>query len=83
LEYRIPAIIWIVLFVITALAAASIGYHSGLTGRSRPLVIFAFILAFSTVIFLIEDLDRPMHGLLEINQQAMIDLRNKLNGSMP
>ncbi len=83
LEFRIPNIIWIVLYAITALAAASIGYHSGLTGRHRPLVALAIILAFSAVIILIEDLDRPMYGLLEVSQRAMVDLQGKMNSYLP
>jgi len=79
LEFRIPNIIWIVLYAITALAAASIGYHSGLTGRSRPLVALAIILAFSAVILLIEDLDRPLYGFLEVSQRALVDLQTKMN----
>jgi hypothetical protein len=83
LEFRIPDIIWIVLYLITALAAASIGYHSGLSGRSRPLVVLAFILGFSAVIFLIVDLDRPGRGLIEVSQQAMVDLQKKMNARIP
>ena len=83
LEFRIPNIIWIVLYAITALAAASIGYHSGLTGRSRPLVALAIILAFSAVILLIEDLDRPLYGFLEVSQRALVDLQTKINAQIP
>ena len=79
LEFRIPNVIWIVLYAITALAAASIGYHSGLTGRSRPLVALALILAFSAVILLIEDLDRPLYGILEVSQKALVDLQRTMN----
>jgi hypothetical protein len=79
LEFRIPNIIWIVLYAITALAAASIGYHSGLTGRNRPLVALAMILAFSTVIYLIVDLDRPRQGFLQVSQRALVDLQKKMN----
>jgi hypothetical protein len=82
LEFRIPNIIWIVLYAITALAAASIGYHSGLTGRSRPLVAMAIILAFSAVILLIEDLDRPLYGFLEVSQRALVDLQTKMNAQI-
>jgi hypothetical protein len=82
LEFRIPNIIWIVLYAITALAAASIGYHSGLTGRSRPLVALAIILAFSAVILLIEDLDRPLYGFLEVSQRALVDLQTKMNAQI-
>jgi hypothetical protein len=83
LEFRIPSFIWIVLFAIMSLASASIGYHSRLTGSKRPLVVLAFILAFSAVIVLIEDLDRPMNGFLEVSQRAMVDLQRKMNTGMP
>jgi hypothetical protein len=79
LEFRIPNIIWIVLFAITALASASIGYHSGLTGRNRPLVAVAIILAFSAVIYLIVDLDRPGQGFIQVSQRALVDLQTKMN----
>jgi hypothetical protein len=82
-EFRIPNIIWIVLYGITALAAASIGYHSGLTGRGRPLVALAIILAFSAVILLIEDLDRPLQGFLQVSQQALVDLQTEMNSRIP
>jgi hypothetical protein len=78
LEVRIPDIIWFVIYGITMLAAASIGYHAGLTRSRRLPVVPALILAFSVVILLIEDLDRPLGGYLEVDQQALIDLRNKM-----
>jgi hypothetical protein len=79
LEVRIPGIIWLVVYAITMLAAGSIGYHAGLTRSRRVPVAPALILAFSVVILLIADLDRPLSGYLEVDQQAMIDLRNKMN----
>jgi hypothetical protein len=78
-EFRIPNIVWIVLYAITALAMASIGYHSGLTGRNRPLVALALILSFSAVIILIVDLDRPLYGILEVSQRAMVDLQRTMH----
>jgi len=79
LEFHIPNILWIVLYAIMSLAAASIGYHTGLTGRGRPLVVLAFILSFSAVMFLIEDLDRPLQGFLKSNQQAFVDLQRTMS----
>ena len=78
LEARIPDIIWLVICGITMLASASIGYHAGLTRSRRVPVAPALILAFSVVILLIADLERPLGGYLEVDQQAMIDLRNKM-----
>src|SRR5262249_32208245 len=61
-EFRIPSAIWIGIFLIMAMAAASIGCHAGLTGANRPLVASAFILISSAVILLIVDLDNPRRG---------------------
>jgi hypothetical protein len=79
LEVRIPMFIWLVIYAITMLAAASIGYHAGLIRSRRIPVVPALILAFSVVILLIVDLDRPLGGYLEVDQKAMNDLRNKMN----
>ena len=82
-EFRIPTTIWIVLYVIIPLAAASIGCHGGLTGRRRPLVAVAFVLIISVVMALIWDLDHPLRGSLKVSQQALSDLRGTMNASGP
>ncbi len=82
-EFRIPNTIWVVLYVIIPLAAASIGCHGGLTGRSRPLVAVAFVLIISVVMALIWDLDHPLRGSLKVSEQALIDLRGTMNAVAP
>lgn len=79
LEYRIPSTIWIVIYVIMTLAAASIGCHGGLTEARRPLVAVAFVLIISVVMVLIEDLDRPQRGALKVSQQTLVDLRRTMS----
>jgi hypothetical protein len=54
------------------------GYHAGLAGSGRSLALLALVLAFSAVVTLIVDLDRPQEGLLRVSQQAMIDLQKTL-----
>ena len=54
------------------------GYHNGLAGTSRAFAILPVALAFSLVLCLIADLDRPGAGWLEVSQQAMIDVRNSV-----
>jgi hypothetical protein len=80
LEFRIPNHIWYVLYAITALAAASVGCHAGLTGASRPLVVTAFVLIISAVMLLIADLDHPRKGALRLSQQVLVDLRRTMDG---
>jgi hypothetical protein len=75
---RIPAPIWAALYGISILSFAAMGYHSGLTGTSRSLVIVAVAITFSAVIGLIADLDRPQEGILKVSQQALVDLRRSM-----
>jgi hypothetical protein len=78
LRSRVPAVIWIVLFLLSFLSMAMMGYHEALTNSRRSIAILALILGFSSVLFLIVDLDRPRQGTLQVSQQAMIDLRNSM-----
>jgi hypothetical protein len=75
---RVPGPIWAALYGISILSFAAMGYHSGLTGTNRSLVIIAVAVTFSAVIGLIADLDRPQEGILKVSQQALVDLRRSM-----
>lgn len=77
-EFRIPSAIWVVLYVIVTLAAASVGCHAGLTGTRRPLVAIAWALIFSVVILLVADLDNPRRGALKVGRQVLEDFRRAM-----
>lgn len=78
LRVRVPAVIWVVLFAVTVLAMAEMGFQTGLGGKRRPLSTPAFALAFAVVMLLIADLDRPQSGWIRISQQSMIELRESM-----
>jgi hypothetical protein len=78
-EFNIPAMVWVALYVIMALAMASVGCHVGLTCVSRPPVVPAFVLIFSVVMVLIADLDHPRDGAFRLSDRALVDLRNMMN----
>lgn len=75
---RIPFAIWAALYGISIFSFAAMGYHTGLTGTTRSLVIIAVAFTFSVVIVLIADLDRSQEGVLKVSQQALIDLRQSM-----
>jgi len=79
---RVPAAIWIGLYVLLFLAMAVVGYYDGMSGTRHSLAVFAMVLAFSAVLALIADLDRPGQGLLEVNQKSMLDLRKSMSASL-
>jgi hypothetical protein len=80
---RIPGPMWAVLYLVAILALAAMGYHGGVAGTARSPVMLAVAIAFSALIMLIADLDRPGQGFINVNQQAMIDLRNALTEAKP
>ena len=71
---RIPLTIWITLYLMAVLAMIILGYQAGLTGRRSPVATITLALAFSAVIILISDLDRPVMSFFEINNQLLLDL---------
>ena len=78
LRNRIPLTIWVALYSTAILAMAGVGYYSGLSSTTRSLATLALAIAFSGILCLIADLDRPQEGLLKVSQQAMVDLRKSL-----
>jgi len=76
---RVPGIIWIVLYSLAVIAMMMMGYHAGLANSRRSIATIALVIAFSLVLYLIADLDRPGQGMLKVSQQTMIDLRDSIN----
>lgn len=75
---RVPGIIWIVLYLLLILALVMLGYQSGLAKSRRSIAVLALVIGFSSVLYLIADLDRPGQGLLQTSQEAMTDLRRSM-----
>jgi len=76
---RIPLVIWIGLYGLAMLGMLAVGYQAALTGTRRSPAMLALVVAFSVVLLLIADLDRGQEGLLQVGQQAMIDLQQSLS----
>ena len=83
LRNRIPASIWVTLYFIAFLSMALMGYHAGLTGTRSLTANLAIVFAFSAVMVLITDLERPEQKLFNVSQQAMIELKSQLSPPSP
>jgi len=80
LRGRIPLSIWFTLGLLTFLTIALNGIQVGSQGQNRTLVAaLPFALAFSLVLTLIVELDRPARSIIEVSQRPLIDLRDSLN----
>ena len=77
---RIPITIWIALYCLTIIAMTIMGYRTGLAERRSVVATLNVALAFSVVIAITADLDRPRGGFLQVDQQAMLELQTRLHG---
>jgi len=76
---RVPLIIWASLYLLMAVGMVMMGTQIGLSGTRHIGMELALAVAFSVVLFVIADLDRPQEGLINVSQQAMVELQTKLN----
>ena len=79
---RIPVTIWLTLYLMAALAMIITGYQAGLTNNRSPVATVTLAVAFSAVIILITDLDRPIMSFFDINKQLLVDLYNYMEADM-
>ena len=83
LRNQIPEIIWYSLYLLIILTMAAMGYQFGLSGIHSWAVTILLACVFAVVVLLIADLDRPQQGLLQVSQQALKDLLNKIGTPSP
>jgi hypothetical protein len=79
---RIPFTIWMTLYLMAALSMVIMGYQAGLTDRRSPVATITLAFAFSAVIILITDLDRPVMSFFDINNQLLVDLHEKMEADL-
>jgi hypothetical protein len=77
-SYRLPKIIWYAIYFITIISMFMVGYQTGLSGKSNLKVGILLSLTFSTVLFLMVDLDRSTEGYFRVSHKPMIELQKKL-----
>ena len=62
---------------------AAMGYQFGLPGLRSWGETILLVLTFTLVGLLIVDLDRAQSGLIQVSQQPMLDLLDKLGAAAP
>lgn len=78
--YRVPAVVFVLLYAIAMVAIGLCGYVGGLGERRKgriPVAIMAVTVA--SVIGLVGDLDRSQSGFIIVGQQAMHNLGESLD----
>lgn len=78
---RIPPTIELVLYSIAFLGLATMGYNTGLSGSRTLAPAVLLVLAFSTIIVLIVDLERPRQTLFHVSQEPMADVARRIQAA--
>lgn len=81
LHNRIPYPIWMALIILEVIGMIGMGYQSGLSATRRSPMMMFLAIAFSSILFLIVDLDRSQEGFLRVSQQALVDLQHQFQHS--
>ena len=83
LLYRIPGPIWMSVYLLSTLTMVALGYQVGMSGsrwlRGMPVLVAAF----SLVIVMIADIDRPGEGNIRVSQQPLADVRQMMPQDAP
>jgi hypothetical protein len=78
LQLRIPPMILLTMYVIALAAIFLVGVHSGYVDKRNLVALVTLVLVLAAVLYLIVDLDRALEGLLQVPQQALVDLKSSL-----
>jgi len=75
---RIPDVIWLALLIISGLTMITMGVQGGFSRLRTLVAVVPLLLAFSALIILVVDLDRPYGSLINVGQAPMVDLQKSM-----
>ena len=64
--------------VLAFMGLMTMGYNAGLAGTRPTLPTLVLVLAFSAIIVLIADLERPRQTLFKVSQEPMVAVQRRL-----
>jgi len=83
LEVRVPPSIIKLLFAFSLLSMGILGYYFGICGFRHTILSLFLIIAFTTAILLIIDLNRPRSGLIQPEQSPIVWILGDIKTSAP
>ncbi|WII73211.1 DUF4239 domain-containing protein [Bdellovibrio sp. 22V] len=75
---HVPEIVYYIIILITLLGLTTLSFVIGYKGQRNSASLFLAVL-FAFVIIMIQDLDRPGRGLIQVGEQSLIDLSKSMN----
>ena len=83
LLYRIPGTVWLALYRLSVLSMLAVGYQVGMAGTRHLRGTTVLAAAFSLVILMIADIDRPGEGWMRVSQQPLADVQQMMLRDSP
>jgi len=77
-QFRIPFLVWAVLVLVTVVTMFGVGFQFGLAGNRSLIANAILALTFAMVVVIIFDLDQSGRGWINVNQQPMHELRERM-----
>ena len=77
-QFRIPILIWVVLFIETIVTMFGVGFQFGLVGNRSWVSNALLALTFALVMVVIFELDQAGRGLINVSSQPMYDLHERM-----
>ena len=75
---RVPETVIDLLIVGAAVTLGMVGYSAGLAGRRSLFSAVVLVIVLSSVLTLVIDLDRTRNGFIQVSQQPLLDLVERL-----
>jgi hypothetical protein len=75
---RVPETLLLLLLCGSIVTLGMVGYNAGLTRRRSTITAVVMVVFLGAVVTFVVDLDRPRDGLLQVNQQPLIDLQEQI-----
>ena len=80
---RVPPTVLFLLLAGSVLSLGMVGYSAGLRERRSMLTALVLIVAMGAVLVIVVDLDRPQGGLINVSQQALLDVQERIGSPSP
>ena len=80
---RVPETVMFLLLFGSALSLGMVGYSAGLRERRSVITAVVLVVAMGAVLMLVVDLDRPQEGLINVSQQAILDVQEWVGPPSP
>ena len=75
---RVPETVIDLLIVGAAVTLGMVGYSAGLAGRRSLFSAVVLVIVLSSVLTLVIDLDRTRNGVIQVSQQPLLELMDRL-----